>query len=249
MQFIYVDESGDPGAHHADSATPCGSRHFILSSVAIPADRWFETLSVFARFRTEILARHSLPLWTELHAREVLYPSDSSPFKALRNRAARVGFLRELAAGIAANIPQLCIASVAIDKATLAAGLDLHDHAWSRLIRHCERRMQRLGPSTHGLLLADETNEKRLRWLVRSMRHGLPRPRGEALLRLIEDPVIRQSHHSFPIQIADLAAFTLYHYLWPKGALRRYGADRLYLELSPLLDPSTTSETAGVVEC
>ena len=75
------------------------------------------------------------------------------------------------------------------------------------------------------------------------------RDHGETLLRLIEDRVIRQSHHSFPTQMADLAAFTLYHHLWPKGALRRYGADKLYLELSPILDSSTTSKTPGVVEC
>jgi hypothetical protein len=249
MQFIYVDESGDPGAHHAASNTPCGSRHFILSSVAIPADRWFETLSAFARLRSALLAQHGLPGWPEFHAREVLFPGDRSPFRALRNRAVRVGFLRSLAQGIASTLPQLCVASVALDKTAYSPAVDLHDHAWSHLICHCERRMLRLGPSVHGLLLADETSEHRLRRLMRCMRHGLLQQDGRRLDRFTEDPVIRQSHYSFPIQIADLVAYTLHQHLWPKGALRRYGADNLYLELLPILDPSTTSATAGVIEC
>jgi len=249
MQFIYVDESGDPGAYHADTDTPGGSKHFILSSVAIPADRWFETLSAFARLRSALLAQHGLPGWPEFHAREVLFPDDRSPFRALRNRAIRVEFLRSLAKRIATELPQLCVASVALDKSAFSPTVDLHDHAWSHLIQHCEWRLQRLGPSVHGLLLADETSEHRLRRLMRRMRHGLLRQHGHPLVRFTEDPVIRQSHYSFPIQIADLVAYTLYQRLWPKGALRRYGADKLYLELSPILDPTTTSATAGVIEC
>ena len=82
------------------------------------------------------------------------------------------------------------------------------------------------------------------------MRHGVPfvpggLPPNTKLKRIVEDPVLRQSHHSFPIQVADIVAYTLYQHRWPKGSLRRYGADILYPELGPLLD-SRLRARAGV---
>jgi Protein of unknown function (DUF3800) len=115
------------------------------------------------------------------------------------------------------------------------------------------QRLRGDGVDRRAMILADDTNESQLRRLIRSMRHGVPLAPGgpppqTRLERIIEDPVLRQSHHSFPIQVADVVAYALYQHRWPKGSLRRYGADILYPELGPLLDTSLRSRARAAID-
>ena len=253
MQLVYVDESGDPGALTPDALAQGTSRHFILSSVAIDEGDWERTLRSLVDIRTRLLARYRLPAWTEIHAREIIFPSDRSPFRLLRNRAERVGFLRDLVRLLAAEIPQVRVASVVIDKQAADPACPPFERAWSRLLVHLEDRLRGDGVDRRAMILADDTNESQLRRLIRSMRHGVPLAPGgpppqTRLERIIEDPVLRQSHHSFPIQVADVVAYALYQHRWPKGSLRRYGADILYPELGSLLDTSLRSRARAAID-
>ena len=69
-------------------------------------------------------------------------------------------------------------------------------------------------PEDFGLLFADKTDEPKLRQLLRRMRHFNPVPnkggdgtyRQIPLTTLVEDPVHRDSRHSYFIQLADVNA-------------------------------------------
>jgi len=253
MQLVYLDESGDPGALTPDALAQGTSRHFILSSVAIDEADWDQTLRTLVDIRTRLLARHGLPPWTEIHARDIVFPTDRSPFRLLRNRAERVGFLQKLVRMLAAELTQVRVASVVLDKQAAGPACPPFEHAWSLLLAHLEHRLCNDGVDRRAMILADDTNESQLRRLIRSMRHGVPlapggSPPATRLERIIEDPVLRQSHHSFPIQVADIVAYALYQHRWPKGSLRRYGASQIYPELEPLLDGGLKSRPAGTID-
>jgi hypothetical protein len=253
MQLVYVDESGDPGGPTPATLAQGTSRHFILSSVAIDEGDWDQSLRTLVDIRTRLLARHGLPPWTGIHARDIVFPTDRSPFRLLRNRAERVGFLQELVRMLAAGLTQVRVASVILDKQAVGPACPPVEHAWSLLLTHLEHRLRSDGVDRRAMILADDTNEAQLRRLIRCMRHGVPfvpggPPPDTRLERIIEDPVLRQSHHSFPIQVADIVAYTLYQHRWPKGSLRRYGASQLYPALEPLLDRGLKSRAVGTID-
>jgi len=253
MQLVYVDESGDPGGPTPAALAQGTSRHFILSSVAIDEGDWLDTLDGIAQIRGRMLAEHALPPNTELHAREILFPNDLSPFRLLRNRARRVDFLREFARATATMLRGVTVASVVIDKHRLPHGTPVLEHAWSLLCVHIDDRMRRDGCASRALMLSDEANEPRIRSTIRRLRRGLPalpglEPPPQATTRILEDPVLRQSHHSFPIQLADAVAYALYQHRWPKGSLRRYGASNIYAEFEPLFDDALKFRGGGAID-
>lgn len=253
MQLVYVDESGDPGELTPSALAQGTSRHFILSSVAIEEADWLETLDGIARIRSRMLAEHALPPDTELHAREILFPDDLSPYRLLHNRARRVDFLREFARSAATVLRGVTVASVVIDKHRLPHGTPVLETAWTLLCSHIDGRMRRSGSATRALMLSDDASEPRIRSTIRRLRRGLPAlpalPAPPlATTRILEDPVLRQSHHSFPIQLADAVAYALYQHRWPKGSLRRYGASNIYLEYEPLFDGALKLRGSGSID-
>jgi hypothetical protein len=63
MYFMYVDESGDPGAY--DITKPVGkraSKHYIVSGLAIPADEWRSYLTAYYNFRRFVKGAYGLPI-------------------------------------------------------------------------------------------------------------------------------------------------------------------------------------------
>ncbi|GBL27107.1 insertion element IS407 uncharacterized 31.7 kDa protein [Verrucomicrobiota bacterium] len=79
MHFLYVDESGDPGAKHG------ASRHFILCGLLVHHADWHAVNRRMAEMRARLFATHGLPMMAELHASEFL--SDSSNHMGLSQRA------------------------------------------------------------------------------------------------------------------------------------------------------------------
>jgi Protein of unknown function (DUF3800) len=251
MQFIYVDESGDPGVMRSDGRRGA-SAHFILSSVRVSEAHWLGTLSAFADVRRRILESHHLPAWTEIHAREIVHPRNASPFRGLRNRKARIALLRELLETLADSLVHIEIASVLVNKPNHGEPLNAYDAAWAALLGFWNRELLSDDPEQRGIVLADETNESRLRRLVRRLRRGMSiGSRGvdssDPMSQLVEDPVLRESHHSFLIQLADLTAYTLYLRQCPRGALRRYNGHELYELLQPRLSIRIVSSIPGTI--
>ena len=250
MQFMYVDESGDPGALKPGVAAHLQpSAHFIVCGVVISSRNWQQQLDSLVLARNSVLDPLGIPRRIELHAREILHPSISSPFRRLRNKKSRIDLYRQLLRGIDHALPEMRIIAVCVCKplneaTTQQMHRSVFDHAWTGLIGRFDALLSTSVAPTTGMILADETDESRLRSLVRRMRrlgqpsnpeicakHRVPSAEGRAtrgLHWIVEDAVLRQSQHSYFVQIADLAAYALYLREWPRGSLRRYGGDRLF---------------------
>lgn len=104
------------------------------------------------------------------------------------------------------------------------------------------------------MIFADKTNEIKVRRLLSKRRVYNPIPSHfggsyiAPLQYLVEDPVMRNSRHSYFVQIADLAAHALYRKLYPNGSYQRHNIDKLFDVLDPiLLKAASNTDRQGIV--
>jgi hypothetical protein len=115
------------------------------------------------------------------------------------------------------------------------------DWLWERLIQRIDKTIREdnfpdAGPAEHAMLIVDGANPS-LRATLRKMRrfnviglHG-----NQPLLRIVEDPVERDSRHSYFIQAADVNAFFLYQREAPNRFIVARGARLAYQDLDPVI--------------
>jgi hypothetical protein len=134
----------------------------------------------------------------------------------------------------------------------------IQTRVWERLLERYNLYLQKNCANGLGLIFADETNEIRIRRLVRQVRvfhHAGSHYGGsyvQLLTNIVEDPIMRTSESSYFVQIADLISHALYQKLYPKGALRTFGVNTLFDRMSPLLHlPASKVDPykQGIVHC
>jgi hypothetical protein len=264
MRFMYVDESGDPGRW--DTAVPehlRPSRHYILTGVILPASLWREYLDVLIRIRRQIRKDYGFFARAELHAANLINPRGDKAFKAIpRGRSGRVALYHDFLQGVTAGMPDLRIINVHLNKAnpryasSKDPGFDAEGEAWERLVQRFQNHLRKDSGGDLGMILADETNEVKVRRIMRRMRVYNQTPSriykgtsySNPVDHIVEDPVMRNSEHSYFVQIADLVSHALYRDLYPKGGYRKYNVDRLFNIMDGvLLKAASTSDPRGIV--
>jgi hypothetical protein len=223
MFLMYVDESGDAGL----SATS-PTRYFVLSGLIVHELRWAEYLDKLIGFRRSLKERFGMRLRDEFHASAMI----TSP-GVLRHipKHQRLEMLR-LYADQLASMTDLNIINIVVDKQGKRATYDPFEMAWKALIQRFENTMSHrnfrgpLNSDERGMLIPDATDNKRLRSLLRKMRHYNPvtnqaqygaGSRNLQIRTIIEDPYIKDSAESYFIQSADLIAYLLYQKLSPNA--------------------------------
>lgn len=243
MYFMYVDESGDTGLGAGSSDL------FTLSAIIIHEAYWIRTLNSMYSIRKDMFSKHGFNTTRELHAENMLgRHRKNGPGMSRREclLMLRAALLSE------AQIVNLRSMSVIIDKRNKQDGFDVFEAAWGTLIERFESAIRantlpHPTPNTlypeHGFLIVDETDEKRLRTLVREMRFhaALPIalfPGDERLINLVavlEDPMHKQSNLSIPIQFCDLNAYFLKQAMQPNSTIKRHKARNYFYYLNPIL--------------
>ena len=65
---------------------------------------------------------------------------------------------------------------------------------------------------------------------------------------IIEDPFLRDSRHSYLVQIADVISYVLFRHEYPKSSLKKYNIDKLFSILKPvLLTEAALNDEFGIV--
>lgn len=224
MLLAYVDESGDTGP-----ISNGGTYTYTLGCVLMLANDWPGTFDAYLDFRRRLKNRFGLPMRAEVKWQYLLRNGGPIRTLGLTPNDRRVIFRAHLSVQQQLNTH---VFAVVVDKrASPQVEADCFNLAWESLL-------QRLEASTRGarsafgdmpfMLIHDEGDNDAIRaWVRRSRRHltagsafGLGSLRNPAG-RVIDDPVPRQSHHSYFIQSADLAAYAAFRSVVPPGSAVR----------------------------
>jgi len=251
---MYVDESGDSGMVNSPS------RYFVLSGLIVHELRWHTYLDTLIQFRRTLKQSYGLRLREEFHAAAMI----SRPGDLVRiPRHNRLATLRHFA-DCMSNMTEFSVINVVVNKQGKGPDYDVFDMAWRVLIQRFENTLSHhnfpgpRNPDDRGLLLCDNTDERRVRDLMRKMRRFNPIPhhptypatghRNVPLVSLVEDPNFRDSAHSYFIQAVDLVAYLLYQRVAPCNYMRRNSGQNYFSRLGPVLcRHASTKDPEGIV--
>ena len=251
MYFLYVDESGDTGMRNSPT------QFFILSGFVVHELRWHSTLDAIIDFRRELSTRYGLRLREEIHAAHFMHRPGTL---ARIRKDLRLRILREVL-DFEATLPDVNLLHVLIDKSRKVPDYDVFEHAWMALLQRFENTISHRNfpgpqnPQDYGVAICDRTDEPKLRKLVRRLRRYNPVPnirgggyRQMPLQTLVEDPVHRDSLHSYFIQLADVNSYCLCQQEQPNRYFRRKGARNYFRRLDPVLcKVASRTDPQGIV--
>lgn len=252
MYLLYVDESGDVGLNGSPSP------YFVLSGFVVHELKWEETIDAIINFRMHLRDKYGLKLREEIHSACFIH----KPGKIKRiAKSLRLRLLRDVL-DFQATLPDINILNVVIDKQDKTNGFDVFNSAWETLIQRFHNTISYRNfpgpqnPQDYGLLIVDQTDEKKLRNLMRKMRKYNPVPntggygyRSIPITTLVEDAVHRNSIHSYFIQLADVNAFFLYQKFAVCKYLKKKGAKNYFNRLDPVLcKVACTTDRWGIVK-
>lgn len=244
MYLIYVDESGDVGL------TNSPTRFFVLSGLVVHELRWRSTFEAIVAFRRDLRQRYGLKLRDEIHAHAFIHrPAELARIP----KSLRVRILRDVI-DFQASMSDVSVLNVVVDKSGKSAGYNVFDNAWMVFLQRFHNTLSYRNfpgprnPQDLGMLIADQTDEVRLRKLVRRLRRYNPVPHDQQYAQrnapgyrqllmdlIVEDPVTRDSKHSYFVQLADVNAFFLYQKMAPNTYLKKKGAQNYFNRLDPVL--------------
>jgi hypothetical protein len=211
--LAYVDESGDTG----DPANG-GSLTYSLGCVLVDADLWPGALDELVAFRRRLKSTFGVPGRTEIKASYLLRNGGDLRRLGLGPGARKLIYRSHLR--LLDQLPARAFA-VVVDKRTgHGSPFDL---AWEALLQRLERTSHH--EKVTFMLIHDEGEDERIRkWVRQSRRYltagsafGTGSIRNSAA-RLIEDPIVRRSHQSYFVQLADLVAYAAFRAVIAPGA-------------------------------
>jgi len=238
MYFLYVDESGDIGLKN------CPTKYFALSGLVVHEVKWHKTLETIINFRKLLRTKYGIKLREEIHASYFIH----KPGELARiHKSLRLQVLRDII-DFEAQLPFVSIINVIVDKHKQKPTEDIFNVAWMTLIQRFHNTIASKNfpgphnPQDYGLLVVDQTDEPKLRILTRKMRRYNPvpsrygtRPLSIPTTTIVEDPVHRNSMHSYFIQFADVNAFFLYQKHLPCKYVKQKGGKNYFERLHPIL--------------
>lgn len=247
MHIMYVDESGDPGLN------TYSSKHFLLNGLIVPQDDWQKYLGRLKAFRKSLKESYGLNQRTEIHASELIRINKLEEYKKIR-KTDRIKILELYSEQIPVIFDKARVISVFFDKANFTGKQDVQEIAWNRLIQRFDNFLK-MSVNDKGIIIADDTESKKIIRLLRKMRVYNPilrREQGEAINHptdnVLEDLFERNSKDSYFIQTVDVLAHLLYRREIVKGSLRKYRLEQYFDNVEPiLLKEACKNDDFGIV--
>lgn len=246
MYIMYVDESGDPGL------VGNNSKHYILSGIIVSQHNWKTYLDRLKSFRKYLLAEYGFGLTAEIHASELIRINKSKYYSKFR-KSQRIDILKDFCHEMPVIFDGAKIINICIDKQTYNSAKEVQILAWQRLIQRYDTYLKKIGNDS-GIIISDDTDGKAIVNQMRKMRIYNPVPsyygksRNLPTTNIVEDLFQRNSKDSYFIQAVDVVCHLLYRKEYPKGSLKKYGVDKLFDKMKPiLLTQAAKADEYGIV--
>jgi hypothetical protein len=224
MRFIYVDESHD-------------DQLYVLTAMALPADRWSQALDKVIQFRRDLKRTDGIYVSTEFHAWKFVSGRGNIADRIVTKARRCEIFAETLKFMTTLPDAQLFNAALPFKQA---------DWAFERLINRINKALQNW--QTYGILICDEGNEAKFTQLLRRMRRFNPIPSRKGswgatgqptknipIDRILEDPFFKSSRQSYFLQLVDFAAYALLRRERPLASKSKYGLNKAFANLKPIL--------------
>lgn len=205
--LAYIDDSGD-------------SRSFALGVILVPTDeRWLIFHDRLVNFRSRLSKQHDFLMSWELHATEII--GNSGKWRRTTTRQQTRNGIYKAALRLLSDSADLDVHTFGVVIADRESMVEPKEKAWTLVLERLET-FTRVNDSTV-LLIPDNGDPLLVRRLVRRQRrhHYVPSMidsgPGTGLqrnfVRVVEDPLHRDSADSYEIQWADLVAYSAFRRL------------------------------------
>lgn len=255
MYLIYADESGD------DGLKPGGSPHFILSGLIVHETDWNTLFERIIGFRRELRKKFGIPQRLPFHGTDIVNGhGDYHHSRYGLSAQDRFDIYLENMQFAAKQVDLIRLIHVFIRKdKILKRSLSVFDTAWTYFIQRIHNTITVGGELHRGddcaFLITDRTHDDQLRKLMRAMRAFNPVPsaigmgtRNLLVERMLDDPVPRDSRHSYLVQMADLSAYALFRRDHVRANLKPYRFETYFDILTPvLLKSASKTNPQGIV--
>lgn len=238
-EFAYIDDSGDPGMEK-------GSATFGLGCVIVPLDHWTARLDLLVAMRRAIRDTYGIRFRDEVKAEWLV--NARKHFQGLGDGQLRDIYRRHFQ--MLSVVPSGVFAVVVRKHEITDKTINPEERAWEYLFQRL--RMRSRDTSAPIVVLHDEgSRDKELRkHLRRFRRHSIAATGAHADAPLIvEDPVPRDSQHSYFIQLADLCAYAATRKIIPPtGRGRKVCSEEMWDEVGRArLSAVSKSRSDGIV--
>lgn len=223
MWFVYFDESKE------------NNSFCVYSALIVDTAHWNDAFGAVKELRRQLKRDYGIYIGKELHAWKFAAGKGRISDRVINKRDRAIIF-RNILRFIATSGYFRIISSVNTNEF----------YAFDRIMNRINRAAE--ADEKHALMIFDEGQEAQFTKRIRRMRvHNHIPSRlgawgdGEATRnitvdRIIEDPVFKQSHNSYFIQLVDFCAYALLRMERPIASRSSLGYDDMYEELRPAVN-------------
>lgn len=246
MYVMYVDESGDPGTVNSPS------NYYFLSALIVHESYWLKFLSDAIQLRRHLKTTKGLLMREEIHA--AVFVNGRTKLRNGIKRHDRLDILKTCIKWLSTK-NYLSVVTVRVDK---TVNPDPFTTAWRTLIQRFENTLKNQNfpnPAFNkdlGLIVADNTDGRKLTSLLRKMRkiNFVPSmfigsaARNIPLRHIIKDPVFRESANSYIVQLIDVVVYFARQYYFPNAYIKKKAAQNYYSNLGSIINVYANSNSA-----